>query len=69
MTGFQPGGLVKPNMGHSSYDSEENPAAIGLIIEIRRRTRRVDTFEARILWNDIPDNPVWMNVEEVLLLE
>ena len=69
MTGFQPGGLVKPNMGHASYDSEENPAAIGMIIEIRRRTRRVDTFEARILWNDIPDNPVWMNVEEVLLLE
>lgn len=69
MTGFQSGRLVKPNMGHSSYDSEENPDAIGMIIEIRRRTRRVDTFEARILWNDIPDNPVWMNVEEVLLLE
>ena len=69
MTGFQPGGLVKPNMGHSSYDSEENPDAIGMIIEISPRGRRFDTFEARILWNDMPDNPVWMNVEVVLLLE
>lgn len=68
MPDFQPGGLVKPNPGHWSYGSEENPEAIGMIIEMRLWADSIGD-QAKILWNDIPDDPMWTATEEVMLLE
>lgn len=69
MPDFQPGGLVKPNPGHWTHYNEENPGAIGVIIEMRLACRSGTKVEAKILWNDIPDNPTWTATEEVLPLE
>ena len=64
---FQIGGLVKPNPGHSSYDYEDNPDAVGIIIEMRDMIHLKP--EAKIIWNDIPGEPAWSSLEETVALE
>jgi len=60
---FHVGDLVKPNTGHWSYDSEENPEAIGIILQMRSMMHVRP--EARIMWNDVPGHPVWTILDEV----
>jgi hypothetical protein len=64
---YQLGDLVKPNTGHWSYDSEENPEAIGIILQMRSMMHVRP--EARIMWNDVPGHPVWTILDEVLPLK
>jgi hypothetical protein len=64
---YQLGDLVKPNMGHWSYEAEENPEAIGLILEMRSMMHVRP--EARIMWNDVSGHPVWTILDEVLPLK
>lgn len=61
------GDLVKPNPGHWSYEPEENPEAIGLILEMRSLMHVRP--EARIMWNDVPGHPVWTILDEVSPIE
>jgi len=70
MPAFQIGDLVGPNPGHTSYYSEENPAAVGIIIELRSGAwgwSRPE--EAKILWNDVSGDLAWAPVAEVVPLE
>ncbi len=52
---FEVGDLVKPS--RATWGSEDNPDALGLIIETRRVPGRVNRCEAKIIWNDILDFP------------
>jgi hypothetical protein len=60
---YQLGDLVKPNTGHWSYDSEENPEAIGIILQMRSLMHVQP--EAKILWNDVPGGAFWTFLNEV----
>ena len=64
---YQLGDLVKSNTGHWSYDSEENPEAIGIILQMRSLMHVRP--EARIMWNDVPGHLVWTFLDEVLPLK
>lgn len=64
---FQIGDLVKPNPGHPHHMYEENPEAIGLILEMRSMMHVRP--EARVMWNDVPGHPVWTILDEVSLVE
>ena len=51
---YQVGDLVNPA---DDWGDEENPDAIGIIIEMRAINAMQP--EARILWNDVPGRPAW----------
>jgi len=53
---FEVGDLVKPS--RATWGSEDNPDALGLIIETRRLPDAyMNRCEAKIIWNDILDEP------------
>ena len=64
---FHIGNLVKPNPDSPYHMYEENPDAIGLIIEMRSMMHVRP--EARVMWNDVPDHPAWTLLNEVSLVE
>lgn len=65
---YRVGDLVKPNPGHPSFVSEENPDALGIIIEMRDIIHRRP--EAKIIWNDILDEPPgWHPLHEIMQAE
>lgn len=59
---FRVGDLVKPNPGHPSFVSEENPDALGIIIEMRDIIHRRP--EAKVLWDE-PATPLWSFIENL----
>ena len=61
------GGLVRPNLAHPHHMYEENPEAIGIILEMRSMMHVRP--EARIMWNDVPGHPAWTLLDEVSLVE
>jgi len=54
---YQLGDLVVPNMCHPYSVGEDNPNAIGLILQMREEMHMHP--EAKILWNDVPDGAFW----------
>ncbi|MCG3773827.1 MAG: hypothetical protein JW395_0641 [Nitrospira sp.] len=64
---FRVGDLVKPNPGHPNFVSEENPDALGIIIEMRDIIHRCP--EAKVIWDDVPGCPDWTPVNEITVLE
>jgi hypothetical protein len=60
---YQLGDLVVPNMGHPYNVHEDNPEAIGLILQMRAMTPQKP--EAKILWNDVPGGAHWTFLSEV----
>ena len=46
---------------------EENPEAIGIILEMRSMMHVRP--EARIMWNDVPGHPAWTILDEVFPLK
>jgi len=60
---YQLGDLVVPNMGHPYSVNEDNPGAIGLILQMRSMTPQKP--EAKILWNDVPGGARWIFLDEV----
>ena len=60
---YQLGDLVVPNMGHWSNEAEENPEAIGIILEMRSMMHVRP--EAKILWNDVPGGAFWTFLNEI----
>ena len=60
---YQLGDLVVPNMGHPYNIGEDNPNAIGLILQMRDMMRGHP--EAKISWNDVPDGAFWTFLNEV----
>ena len=60
---FHVGDLVKPNTGHWSNDSEENPEAIGIILQMRDIMHMRP--EAKILWNDVLGGAFWTFLNEI----
>ena len=63
---FHVGSLVKPNPGHWGFDSEDNPDALGLILEMRSLMKVRP--EAKIKWNDVGP-PAWTILDEVSPVE
>ena len=62
---YRTGDLVRPR---SADPSEENPDAIGLILEMRTMTHT--NPEVKILWNDMPGQELrWMWLSDVEPLE
>jgi len=65
---YQVGDLVNPRADPILDPNEDNPDAIGLILEMRSMTHMKP--EARILWSDQPGCiPRWAFLEEVKPLE
>jgi hypothetical protein len=60
---YQLGDLVVPNMGHPYSVGEDNPNAIGLILQMR--VGRTGHPEAKILWNDVPGGAFWTFLNEI----
>jgi hypothetical protein len=60
---YQVGELVVPNMDHPYSVDEENPNAIGLILQMRDMMRGHP--EAKILWNDVPGGAFWTFLSEI----
>jgi hypothetical protein len=62
---YQLGDLVSPD---SPWGLEENPDAIGIIVEMR--SMRHLKPEVKVLWNDLLDvGPKWTFIQDVKLLE
>ena len=61
------GDLVKPNPDSPHHMYEENPEAIGLILEMRSMMHMRP--EARVMWNDAPGHPAWTILDEIIPLE
>ncbi len=65
---YRVGDLVNPRANPILNPSEDNPDAIGLILEMRSMMHRAP--EARILWNDMLDwGPKWTLISDVQPLE
>lgn len=62
---YQVGDLVHPA---DQWNHEENPAAIGIIVEIR--SMRHLKPELKVLWNDMLDvGPKWTFIDDVAPIE
>jgi hypothetical protein len=62
---FRVGDLVSPD---NPWGHEENPDAIGIIVEMRSMLHRQP--EARILWNDMLDvGPKWTLIGDISPIE
>ena len=61
------GDLVKPNPDSPQHMYEENPEAIGIILEMRSMMHVRP--EARVMWNDVPGHPAWTILDEIIPLE
>ena len=65
---YRVGDLVNPRANPILNPNEDNPDAIGLILEMRSMMHRAP--EARILWNDMLDwGPRWTLISDVQPLE
>lgn len=65
---YRVGDLVNPRVNPILNPNEDNPDAIGLILEMRAMLHRQP--EARVLWNDIPDHgPSWTLISDIQPLE
>ena len=64
---FTIGDLVRPNPDSPQHMYEENPEAIGIILEMRSMMHVRP--EARIMWNDVPGHPAWTILDEVFPLK
>jgi|APGre2960657423_1045063.scaffolds.fasta_scaffold59029_1 hypothetical protein len=66
---FEVGDLVKPS--RATWGSEDNPDALGLIIETRRGPDAyMSRCEAKIIWNDILDEqPGWHPLCDIMQAE
>lgn len=65
---YKVGDLVSPRSNPILDPNEDNPDAIGLILEMRSMTHMKP--EARILWNDMIEvGPRWMHLEGIIPLE
>jgi hypothetical protein len=60
---YQLGDLVVPNMGHPYSVGEDNPDAIGLILQMRDIMHMRP--EAKILWNNVPGGAFWTFLNEI----
>jgi hypothetical protein len=61
---YRVGDLVNPRMNPILNPNEDNPDAIGLIVEMR--SMRHMKPEAKILWNDMLDaGPRWTFIDDV----
>ena len=67
MPDYQAGDLVRPNPDSPHHMYEENPEAIGIILEMRSMMHMRP--EARIMWNDAPGHPAWTILDEIIPLE
>lgn len=61
------GDLVRTNPDSPHHMYEENPEAIGLILEMRSMMHMRP--EARVMWNDAPGHPAWTILDEIIPLE
>lgn len=64
---FHIGDLVKPNPDSPHHMYEDNPEAIGLILEMRSMMHMRP--EAKIKWGDVLGPPAWTILDEVSPIE